>query len=120
MPLLPSSSFWTSCRWVVRRCSPSSGGRLTVSSTRLCPTRSQQGRVFPTRHPPGTCQYHLEEIKGSGGRREQNDSTYLLLELLVDGIKCILDCDSLQISGGDLEAQGEVQVNLLDWGVDEF
>lgn len=46
--------------------------------------------------------------------------TDLLLELFVDGIQGILDGDTLQIPGGDLQAQGEVQVNLLDWGVDEL
>lgn len=70
MPLLPSSSFWTSCRWVVRQYSPSFGGRLTVSSTRLCPTQSQQGRVFPTRHPPGACQYHIARIRETGSGSE--------------------------------------------------
>lgn len=43
----------------------------------------------------------------------------LLLELLVDGVHGILDGDTLQIPGGDLQTQGEVQVNLLDWGSDE-
>lgn len=44
----------------------------------------------------------------------------LLLVLLVDGIHGIFDGDTLQIPGGDLQAQGEVQVNLLDWGADEW
>lgn len=44
----------------------------------------------------------------------------LLLVLLVDGIQGILDGDTLQIPGGDLQAQGEVQVNLLDRWADEW
>lgn len=47
------------------------------------------------------------------------DDAYLLLVLLVDGIERVLDGDALQIPGGDLQAQGEVQVNLLDRRLDE-
>lgn len=44
----------------------------------------------------------------------------LLLVLLVDGIQGILDGDTLQIPGGDLQTKGEVQVNLLDRRTDEW
>lgn len=43
----------------------------------------------------------------------------LLLELFVDGIQGILNGDTLQIPGSDLQTQGEVQVNLLHSGSDE-
>lgn len=53
-------------------------------------------------------------LGGGVSRRVYAD---LLLELFVDGIQGILDGDTLQIPGGDLQTQGEVQVNLLDgWG----
>lgn len=40
--------------------------------------------------------------------------TDLLLVLLVDGIHGVLDSDALHAPCGDMQAQGEVQVNLLD------
>lgn len=40
--------------------------------------------------------------------------TYLLLELLVDGVQRILDGHALEVSRSDLEAQREVQVDLAD------
>lgn len=32
----------------------------------------------------------------------------------MDGIQCILDSDALQVAGGDLDTEGELEVNLLD------
>lgn len=48
-------------------------------------------------------------------RAEGRSGAYPLLELLVDGIQCILDCHALEVPCNDLESQWEVQVNLLDW-----
>lgn len=42
--------------------------------------------------------------------------TYPLLVRLVDGIQSILDGDTLEVAGGDFQAQGEVQVNSLNRG----
>jgi len=42
-------------------------------------------------------------------------SSYLLLELLMDSIQCILDGDTLQVPCSHLEPKWEVQVDLLDW-----
>lgn len=50
------------------------------------------------------------------GRR---GGTYSLLELLVNGIQCILDCHALEVPCNNLESQWEVQVNLLDWWLRE-
>lgn len=41
--------------------------------------------------------------------------TYLFLELFVDSIQSVLDGYPLQVSRCNLEAQWEVQVDLLDW-----
>ena len=50
MPL-PSSS-WTSYWRSVGPRFALPGGRLGVSSTLLCPTRNQRGKVYPTHHQP--------------------------------------------------------------------
>lgn len=47
--------------------------------------------------------------------RWTSTSNYLFLELLVDGIKSILDGDSLQIPGCYFQAQWKMKVNLADW-----
>jgi hypothetical protein len=49
-------------------------------------------------------------------RLEQSDEirTHLLLELLVDGVQCILDGDTLQVSCGDFEPEWEVQIDLAN------
>lgn len=39
--------------------------------------------------------------------------------MLVDCVQRILYRDALHVAGRDLQAQGEVQVDLLDRGVDE-
>lgn len=49
----------------------------------------------------------------------QGRATDLLLELLVDHIECVLDRDAFGVPGGHFESEGEVEVDLLDWGVDE-
>jgi hypothetical protein len=41
-------------------------------------------------------------------------ATHPFLELLVDGIQCVLDGDALEIPRCYLQPQREVQVNLLD------
>lgn len=47
--------------------------------------------------------------------------TYLLLELFVDSIQSVFDGYALQVSRCNLEAQWEVQVDLLDrWCGEEF
>lgn len=45
--------------------------------------------------------------------------TNLLLELLVDGIYCILDGYTLEVSGRDGKPEREHQVDLLDRRSDE-
>lgn len=45
--------------------------------------------------------------------------TYLLLELLVDGVQSVLDGDTLEVAGTDFKAKGEVEVDLLDGGFGE-
>ena len=40
--------------------------------------------------------------------------SYLLLELFVDGIQSVLDGYTLQVPRRNLQAQREVQVDLLD------
>lgn len=52
-------------------------------------------------------------------RAEGRGGAYPLLELLVDGIQCILDCHALEIPCNNLESQWEVQINLLDWWLRE-
>jgi hypothetical protein len=42
---------------------------------------------------------------------------YLLLELLMDSIQCILDGDTFQVSGSDLKPKREVEVNFLNWRI---
>lgn len=54
---------------------------------------------------------NLTEQSGKAGAMK----TDLLLVLLVDGIHGILDSDALHAPCGDMQAQREVQVNLLDW-----
>lgn len=39
---------------------------------------------------------------------------YLLFELLVDSVQCVLNRYSLQVPGSDFEPKREVQINLLD------
>ena len=54
----------------------------------------------------------LEQVRGKVARRRkiyvvwnpQGLKTYPLLELLVDGIQCILDGDALHVPGVDLKA----------------
>ena len=45
--------------------------------------------------------------------------SYLFLELLVDSVHGILDGDAFEIAGGHLQAQREVQIDLLDGRLDE-
>ena len=45
--------------------------------------------------------------------------SYLLLELLMDCIHCILDGNTLQVPCGDFEAKWEMQINLLERRVGE-
>lgn len=52
-------------------------------------------------------------------QRLELSKTNLLLELLVDGVYCILDGHALEVSGCDGEPEREHQVDLLDWRVDE-
>jgi len=40
--------------------------------------------------------------------------TYLLLELLVDGIHGVFDRDAFHVAGGDGEAAGPDQIDLLE------
>lgn len=42
-------------------------------------------------------------------------ATHPLLELLVDGIQCVLDGDAFEVPCCYLQPQWEVQVNLLHW-----
>ena len=49
----------------------------------------------------------------------QGRATDLLLELFVDDIECVLDRDAFGVAGGHFESEREVEVDLLDWGVDE-
>lgn len=49
----------------------------------------------------------------------QGRATDLLLELLVDDVECVLDRDAFGVTGGHFKSEGEVEVDLLDWGVDE-
>ncbi len=41
--------------------------------------------------------------------------SYLLLELFMDSIQCILDGYTLHVPCSDLKPKWEVQVDLLDW-----
>lgn len=59
-------------------------------------------------------------IAAARGELWQGYSTYLLLELLVDSVKRVLDCDSLEITSSHLQPQREMQVNLLHRGVYEM
>lgn len=47
--------------------------------------------------------------------RREDGCTYLLPELLINSVASILNCDALQISRRNLQAEWEVQVDLLDW-----
>lgn len=42
--------------------------------------------------------------------------TNLLFVLLVDGVHCVLYRHAFEISGGDFETEGEVELDLLDGG----
>lgn len=47
--------------------------------------------------------------------------SYLLFELLVDRIQCVLDCYSLEVAGRDLKPERPVKVDLLDgWSGQEL
>lgn len=82
------------------------------------PTRSQRGRPCPIRRLAVT---RRTVSKGRAARRPADAGdcilreTCPLLELLVNGIHCILDGDSLEVSCRHLQAEREVQVDLLDW-----
>jgi hypothetical protein len=53
-------------------------------------------------------------MKGDG---KASREACLLLELLVDCVQRILDCDTLEVTSSDRQTQWPYQVNLLDrWG----
>jgi hypothetical protein len=80
------------------------------------PTRTQQGRAGRTRRLAVGGQPSPQPWQVEGGKME----TYPLLELLVDSIQCVLDCDALQIPRGNFKAQWEVESNLLDLWVAQW
>jgi len=41
--------------------------------------------------------------------------TYLLLELFVDGIHGVLECDTLHVAGSHRETAGPDKIDLLEW-----
>ena len=78
------------------------------------PIRIPSDRALPSRRlPVRDCQ--------QGDTSSWSVNSDLLLELLVNGIQCIFDCNALQVSCGDLKAKREMEINLLDrWSGQEL
>ena len=69
--------------------------------------RSPSGMALRVRRQP---EWQSQSLSSSNRLRKD---TNLLFELLVNGIQGVLYCNTFQIPCGDLEAEREVQVDLL-------
>lgn len=96
------------------------GARADVAWTPRCRCRTQSpsGKVLGAHHlAESGCEPLVDGSWRHSGRvqREKVGRTNLLLVLLVDGIHGVLDGDALHAPCGDMQAQGEVKINFLDW-----
>ena len=83
-----------------------------------CPTRSPSGMGGRAHHRPV---HHASDICILKPALTRVAGTHPLLELLVDGVQCVLDGDAFEVPCCYLQPQWEVQVNLLDgWCCEEL
>lgn len=111
-PSCPSSSCLhhrNRSQWVV-----TGGAQPSVSKTLPCPIQNQPGRACRARHRPTGRQRHVQLGLQDFKRLGTCKTTHSLLVCLVNGIQCILDGDTLQVSGCDFHAQWKVQVDLFN------
>lgn len=85
----------------------------TVSRTPPCPTRNQPSKVCPAHRQTAPC------VSTSGNILVEK-ALYPFLVNLVNSVECVLDSYSPQVSGRNLRAQGEMQIDPSDRGFSQM
>lgn len=80
----------------------------TATRTPPYPTRSQPSKACQAHHLTSPC---VSNPANSLVER----ALYPFLVSLVNSVECVLDSHSPQVSGRNLHAQGDVQVDPFDW-----